>query len=188
MLQAFIDLSCLRIKVRHLIPHLRLSDATLVVNERNALDEATVASFRGFCRTITSIKVKAKMHKIRNIYVSTKSGRATPSLRGNSPAFHLGAGGRLPNSYFLGGVPGFAGPGLDGPGLAGGWLGFQGCPGFCAIAVHLLSRQNLYALPNYLGLGFGFFCIRCHLLSWRNLCTLIHCAYMYPPVLPPPEP
>ena len=78
MLQAFIDLSCLRIKVRHLIPHLRLSDAKLAVNERNALDEATVAPLRGFCRTITSFKVKAKMHKIRSIYLSTKSRRATP--------------------------------------------------------------------------------------------------------------
>lgn len=145
MLQAFIDLSCLRIKVRHLIPHLRLSDATLAANERNAFDEATVASLRGFCRAITSIRVKVKMHKVRNIYVSAKSGRATPSLRGNSPAFHLGTGGHFPNFYFLGGVPGFLGPGLDGPGLAGGWPGFQGCPGFCTIWIHLLSWQNLYA-------------------------------------------
>ena len=148
MLQAFIDLSCLRIKVRHLIPHLRLSDATLAINERNALDEATVASLRGFCRTITSIKIKVKMHKVRNICLSAKSGRATPSLRGNSPAFHLGTGGRFPNFYFLGGVPGFVGPGLDGPGLAGGWPGFQGSRGFCAIGIHLLPWQDLYPLTD----------------------------------------
>ena len=79
------------------------------------------------------------MHKVRDVYVSTKSGRGTPSLRGNSPAFHLGTGGRFPNFYFLGGVPGFVGPGLDGPGLAGGLLGFQGSRGFCTIGIHLLS-------------------------------------------------
>ena len=84
------------------------------------------------------------MHKVRNICLSAKSGRATP-LRGNSPAFHLGTGGHFPNFYFLGGVPGFAGPGLDGPGLAGGWPGFQGSRGFCTIGIYLLSWRNLYS-------------------------------------------
>ena len=48
MLQAFFDLWCLKIKGCHLIPDLRLSDATLAANERNALDEATVVSLRAF--------------------------------------------------------------------------------------------------------------------------------------------
>lgn len=91
------------------------------------------------------------MQKVGNICLSAKNGRIAPSLRGNSPAFYLGTGGRFPNFYFLGDVHGFAGPGFDGPlpGFPGGVPGFPGgVPGLCAIGVHLLSWQNLYVLTD----------------------------------------